>query len=99
MFTTADFGRLSLQVSKFQERQLPTKEAFFSQLTEEHISDEDYQHAQTVFTTFKPALLLADVFENFRSLNYYGLYPAHYYTSPVWLGPPALRWRMWHEDH
>ena len=39
-------------VSKFQERQLPPKEAFFSQLTEEHISDEDYKHAQTVFIRF-----------------------------------------------
>ena len=28
-------------VSKFQEPQLPPKEAFFSQLTEEHISHED----------------------------------------------------------
>ena len=31
-------------MNKFQERQLPPKEAFFSYLTEEHISDEDYQH-------------------------------------------------------
>ncbi|XP_068711268.1 uncharacterized protein [Montipora foliosa] len=85
-------------MSKFQERQLPSKEAFFSQLTEEHISDEDYQHAQIVFTSFQlqtlgeyhdlyllsDVLLLADVFENFRSvcLNYYGLDPAHCYTSP-----------------
>ena len=83
---------------KFQERQLPPKEAFFSRLTEEHISDEDYQHAQNVFTTFQvqnlgdyhdlhllsDVLLLADVFGNFRSicLNYYGLDRAHYYTSP-----------------
>ena len=85
-------------MSKFQERQLPSKEAFFSQLTEEHISDEDYQHAQIVFTScqlqtlgeyhdlylLSDVLLLADVFENFRRvcLNYYGLDPAHYYTSP-----------------
>ena len=39
-------------MSKFQERQLPPKEAFFSQVTEEHISDEDYKHAQTVFIRF-----------------------------------------------
>ncbi|XP_068714197.1 uncharacterized protein [Montipora foliosa] len=83
---------------KFQERQLPSKEASFSQLTEEHISDEDYQHAQIVFASFQlqtlgeyhdlcflsDVLLLADVFENFRSvcLNYYELDPAYYYTSP-----------------
>ncbi|XP_068742088.1 uncharacterized protein [Montipora capricornis] len=85
-------------MSKFHKRQLPSKEAFLSQLTEEHISDEDYQHAQIVFTSFQlqtlgkyhdlyllsDVLLLADVFENFRSvcMNYYGLDPSHYYTSP-----------------
>ena len=82
-------------ISKFQERLVPPKEAFFSQLTEEHISDDDYQHAQTVFTSFQlqtlgeyhdfyllsDVLLLADVFENFLI------------TTPllVWIGPPALR--------
>ena len=41
-------------MNKFQERQLPPKEAFFSRLIEEHISDKDHpQHAQTVFTTFQ----------------------------------------------
>ena len=40
-------------MDKFQEQQLPPKEAFYSKLTEEHISDEDYQHAQTVFATFQ----------------------------------------------
>ena len=85
-------------MDKFQEQQLPPKEAFYSKLTEEHISGEDYQHAQTVFATFQlqnlgeyhdlylqsDVLLLADVFENFRNicLNYYELDPAHFYTSP-----------------
>ena len=40
-------------VQKFQEPQLPPKEAFFSKLTQEHISEEDYRHAQNVFTTFQ----------------------------------------------
>ena len=83
---------------KFQDPRLPPKEGFYSKLTKEHISEEDYQHAQNVFTTFQchnlgeyhdlylksDVLLLADVFENFREvcLNYYELDPAHYYTSP-----------------
>ncbi|KAK3747985.1 hypothetical protein QZH41_003960 [Actinostola sp. cb2023] len=85
-------------IEKFKEPQLPPKEAFYSKLTKEHISGDDYHHAQTVFTTFQlqnlgeyhdlyllsDVLLLADVFENFRNicLNYYELDPAHFYTSP-----------------
>ena len=63
----------------------------------EHISDADYKHAQAVWKAFEcrnlvdyhdlylktDVLLLADVFENFRTtcLKHYGLDPAHYYTS------------------
>ena len=82
---------------KFKE-QLPTKEEFYSILNDEHISDEDYQHAQNVWNKFdlknmgeyhdlylqSDILLLADVFENFRKtcLEYYKLDPCHYFTSP-----------------
>ncbi|KAK3731608.1 hypothetical protein QZH41_004848 [Actinostola sp. cb2023] len=69
-------------IEKFKEPQLPPKEAFYSKLTEEHISDDDYQHAQNMYTTFhlqnlgeyhdlyllSDVLLLADVFENFCSI-------------------------------
>ena len=80
------------------ECSLPSKDKFFSKLYEEHISDEDYEHAQKVWKTFNmknmgnyhdlylksDVLLLADVFENFRKtcLEYYKLDPCHYYTSP-----------------
>ena len=83
--------------NKFNE-QLPTKEDFFSILNNEHISDEDYNHALEVWKTFSlknmgeyhdlyltsDILLLADVFENFRKtcLEYYNLDPCHYFTSP-----------------
>lgn len=81
-------------MDRFQEEQLPPKEAFYIQLIDKNNSDKDYQHAQTVFETFQlqnhdlyllsDISLLADVFGSFRSicLNYYGLDPAHYYTSP-----------------
>ena len=82
---------------KFNE-QLPTKEDFFSILNNEHIKDQDYEHALKVWETFSlknmgeyhdlylasDILLLADVFENFRKtcLEYYKLDPCHYFTSP-----------------
>ena len=83
---------------KFNKTELPTKEEFYSILIDEHISNEDYTHAQNVWNTFKlqtmgeyhnlylksDILLLADVFENFRKtcLQYYKLDPCHYFTSP-----------------
>ena len=83
---------------KFDETRLPTKEDFYSILNNEHISDDDYKHAQKVWNEFNidtmgeyhdlylktDILLLADVFENFRRtcLQYYKLDPCHYFTSP-----------------
>ena len=85
-------------LKKLDEKQLPPKEEFYSKLNDEHISDEDYQHALNVFRKFNcksirdyhdlylksDVLLLSDVFENFRKtcLKHYKLDPAHYYTSP-----------------
>ena len=83
---------------KFDEAQIPRKGDFYSILNDQHISDEDYNHAKTVWETFNikmmgqyhdlylksDVLLLADVFENFRKtcLEYYKLDPCHYFTSP-----------------
>ena len=83
---------------KFEKTELPTKEEFYSILSNEHITDEQYNHAQNVWDTFNlktmgdyhdlylksDILLLADVFENFRKtcLQYYKLDPCHYFTSP-----------------
>ena len=85
-------------LDKLSETQIPPKEEFYSQLNDEDISEEDYQHAIKVWNTFEcksirdyhnlylksDVLLLADVFENFRKtcLKHYKLDPAHYYTSP-----------------
>ena len=83
---------------KFNDTQLPTKDEFYSQMNNTHITDEEYSHAQNVWNTFQlktmgeyhdlylksDVLLLADVFENFRKtcLEYYRLDPCHYFTSP-----------------
>ena len=82
----------------FSETQLPPKSEFYSKLSDEDITDADYQHALNVWNTFNfktmcdyrdlylksDVLLLADVFENFRKtcLRHYNLDPAHYYISP-----------------
>ena len=69
-----------IALNKFNETQLPKKKDFYSILNNEHISDEQYKHAQNVWDTFNlktmgdyhdlylksDILLLADVFENFR---------------------------------
>ena len=91
---------------KFEDTVLPIKDKFYSLLNDEHISDEDYNHAQKVWKMFSmknmgdyrdlylqsAILLLADVFKNFRKtcLEYYKLDPCHYFTSP------GLSWdAMW----
>lgn len=38
---------------KFSDTNLPSKEQFYSILNDEHITDEDYKHAQTVSKEFK----------------------------------------------
>ena len=85
-------------LERFKENKLPPKEAFYSRLAGEGISDEDYEHAKKVWKVFGmktlqdyhdlynviDVLLLADVFENFRNLcmENYNLDPAHYFTAP-----------------
>ena len=92
---------------KLKETQLPPKEAFYSKLNDEDMSDEDYEHARKVWETFEmktlkdyhnlynevDVLLLADVFENFRNIciKNYKLDPAHYYTAPGLAWDAALK--------
>ena len=79
------------------------KNAFYEgcvlfKLTGEGITDEDYEHAQTVWKEFNietikdyhslynlsDVLLLADIFENFRNIcmNHYRLDSAWYFSAP-----------------
>ena len=83
---------------KFDQTKLPTKDQFYSILNDQHITDDEYDHAKKVWKTFKiktmgeyhdlylgsDVLLLVDVFESFRKtcLQYYKLDPCHYFTSP-----------------
>ena len=87
---------------KFNQMELPTKDHFYSILNDQHITDDEYDHAKGVWKTFKiktmgeyhdlylgsQMLLLTDVFESFRKtcMQYYKLDPCHYFTSP------ALSW-------
>ena len=81
---------------RLKETQLPPKEAFYPDLNDEHITDDDYAHAHKVWKAFDcknmrdyhilyndlDVLLLADVFENFRDIciKNYNLDPVYYYT-------------------
>ena len=83
---------------KFAESQLPPKKAFYSNLNKSNISNDDYQHAQRVWSAFSirdlgeyhdlylktDVILLANMFEAFRDacLEHYKLDPVHFYTSP-----------------
>ena len=83
---------------KLSEDKLPDKSKFFSSLKDRCISEKDYQKASNVWNAFKMTtvgdyhdlylktnvLLLADVFEKFikTCLDYYGLEPCHYFSSP-----------------
>ena len=83
---------------KFNQTELPTKYQFYSILNDQHITDDEYNHAKKVWKTFKiktmgeyhdlylgsDVLLLTDIFKNFRKtcMQYYKLDPCHYFTSP-----------------
>ena len=77
---------------------LPSKEVYYSKLTDDGITEEDYQHAHIVYKVFNieskkdyhnlynlsDVLLLAYIFKNFRNIcmNHYGLDPAWYFSAP-----------------
>ena len=83
---------------KFDETSIPPKEAFYSKLNLENITDKDYEHVKKVWEAFEiknlgeyhdlyvqcDTFLLADVFENFRNkcIEIYELDPAHFLSAP-----------------
>ncbi|XP_033731744.1 uncharacterized protein LOC117321436 [Pecten maximus] len=93
--------------AKFAETELPPRGCFYSNLSKCDITEEDHEYAQKVWREMgiknigeyhdlylkTDVLLLADVFENFRTmcLDYYGLDAAHFYTAPGLALSSALR--------
>ena len=89
---------------RFDGTSLPDKEAFYSSLNTEDITDVDYRHAKRVFKNLNnknlgdyhdlyvqsDTLLFKDVFENFRNkfIEIYELDPAHF------LSAPGLAWQV-----
>ena len=86
-------------LERLQETNLPLHEAFHDSLTDALlVSEEDYQHAQTIWTEFNcttfadymrlylkcDVLQLADVFENFHGICMQedGLDPVHFFSIP-----------------
>ena len=83
---------------RFKEIVLPNKKYFNSKLNFEYITDKGYAHARKVFKESKlknlgdyhdlyvqsDALLLTDVFENFRNkcIEIYELDPAPFLSTP-----------------
>ena len=83
---------------RFDETPLPDKEAFYSSLSMEDITNVGHRHAKRVFKSpnnqnlgdyhdlyvQSDTLLLADTFENFRNMciKVYELDPAHFLSAP-----------------
>ena len=81
-----------------KKTELPPIEAFYSKLSDETISQKDYDHAHQVWKEFNSktigdyhdsylktdVVFLADVFQTFRKtcMDAYKLDPLHYYTAP-----------------
>lgn len=85
-------------IQRLEERSLPSKSDFYSELNDEEIDDDEYKFACEMWEKFNiktlgeysdlylktDVLLLTDIFENFREICHkiYKLDPAHYFTSP-----------------
>ena len=85
-------------LERFKETEPPPIEAFYSKLSDETISQKDYDHARQVWKELNcntigdyhdlypktDVVLLADVFQTFRKtcMDAYKLDPLHYYTAP-----------------
>ena len=81
---------------RFDQIPLPDKDAFYSSLNMENITDVDHRHAKRVFKICMKSskfhdlyvqsdtLFLADVFENFRNkgIEIYEIDPVHYLSAP-----------------
>ena len=96
-FCNEDINKFILLL-RFDETSLPDKEAFYSSLNMEDITDVDHRHAKRVYKNLNhkylghyhdlyvqsDTSLLADVFENSRNkcMEIYELDPAHFLSTP-----------------
>ena len=94
-------------LSMFEETSLPPKEAFYNSLTQQHITNEDYDHAKRVWEVYNiqnmkqfhdkymllDTLLLAEIYEQFRDLclKDYKLDPTHMVSLPALTWNAALK--------
>jgi hypothetical protein len=85
-------------LDRLNDTKLPPKDAFYNSLTEEELTDDEYDRAHEVWNTFgcktfkdyvnlyvvSDVLLLSDVFESFRTscMTSYGLDPVQYLSLP-----------------
>ncbi|XP_044578876.1 uncharacterized protein LOC123261350 [Cotesia glomerata] len=85
-------------IDKLNDTKLPERKHFYSKLSNSNVTKKNYAFAQLIWKEFNiktlgeysdlylktDVLLLADIFENFRSncLKTYRLDPLHYYTVP-----------------
>jgi len=112
-YTTREFGLTNADIitrkqvypyeyfdsfEKFDDKDLPSIDLFYSSLYDSSISESDYEQAKHVYKYFNcqslgqyhdlylksDVTLLADVFESFRNVchNAYGLDPINYITAP-----------------
>ena len=93
---------------KFAETKLPPIEAFYNTLNDEPLAEKDYARAQEIWSHFDmktmqdyhdhylltDVLLLADVFENFRTTVYHEhhLDPLHFITLPSLAWTSAMKY-------
>ncbi|XP_050535022.1 uncharacterized protein LOC126902042 [Daktulosphaira vitifoliae] len=84
---------------RLEETRLPPRDQFYSSITHQTVSEEDYEHGKKMWQHFScftlgdysdkyllvDVMILADVFEKFRkeSLTNYKLDPAHYFSCPA----------------
>ena len=66
-------------ISKFKETKLPPKEEFYSKISNEYISDEDFQHAINVWNTFNKIITIFTLNQMF----YYWLVHLRILEKPV----------------
>ena len=85
-------------MERFNEISFSEKEAFYSNINMEDITEVDHRHTKRVFKSLNnknlgdyhdlyiqsDTLLLADVFENFRNkcIKVYELDPSHFLSAP-----------------